>query len=1013
MLQTEGASVEIDLHELLRESKLTSESDDRTPTYAAVLMFHRRPDLLMHDACVVCRAATGLEQREERHIAVGTLPRQVEQTLSFLGGNLFETVRRTGAPKRVSDLEIPRAALRELVVNALVHRRYDIQQQVIVHVREDQIDIRNPGQFDPDLLSLPPEELWQGGRSQPVNPILAALADWAELAERSGSGFKLVRQEFDDAGLCLPRITVEGNTTVLVIPRPTETHRLAARSHLPPLLPLPPGPYLAHSYPMQENFTGRRGERKMLTDWVRGDAGHPLLSLVGMGGLGKSALAWYWVHQDLPQEGLDLAGTLWWSFYERDAGFDSFVSHALTYASAGEADPSDAPSDYERIQWLRGYLHDNPFLLILDGVERVLRAYARLDAAYRGCHLEQEGGEAHLLCADPRAGQLLQALCARGMQTKTLLTTRLHPKELDGLAGCRREDLARLHPDDAVDFLRSQGVRGPRNELMHACERYEFHPLCLRLLSGVIREDPARPGDIAVGAESQLGGALRRREHHILNLSYDTMAEDRRALLSRMAAMRSSLDYQQAMVLSSYENEEELKDALRELVARGLLLWDRENVRYDLHPIVRQHAYDRLGDRKGTHEVLKDYFAAVPKPDKVERLEDLTPAIELYHHTVSTGGYDEACDLLYERLLTPLYYQLGAYDVQISLLEALFPNGQDRPPRLKQESDHAWALNALASVCYTTGRSRRSAELIHRSNAIWEKKGNKRNLAIGLGNLAAAQILLGELRSAEENLRRTIGICIEVEEPFQEVAGHQELGRLLICRGEYGESETELSAAWRINAKGENEQGQCLICSYRALGALSMGDSPAALEALDKAREFWEAWRSKRNPVERDLVQILWLSGAAKAQMVATADAERDLSEALSRCRKIRLVELEADILLEMAKLRWGQANSGLRDQGSGVNGVEAGGRSGGLREEAKNLASEALEIADRCEYRLVQADVRNFLAHMVFDEGDEVAAREHAQLARERALCDGPPHCYRKALDEAEAMLDKLHATS
>jgi hypothetical protein len=28
---------------------------------------------------------------------------------------------------------------------------------------------------------------------------------------------------------------------------------------------------------------------------------------------------------------------------------------------------------------------------------------------------------------------------------------------------------------------------------------------------------------------------------------------------------------------------------------------------------------------------------------------------------------------------------------------------------------------------------------------------------------------------------------------------------------------------------------------------------------------------------------------------------------------------------------------------------------------------------------------------------------------AKERAWCDGPPHCYRKALDEAEAMLAEL----
>ena len=34
---------------------------------------------------------------------------------------------------------------------------------------------------------------------------------------------------------------------------------------------------------------------------------------------------------------------------------------------------------------------------------------------------------------------------------------------------------------------------------------------------------------------------------------------------------------------------------------------------------------------------------------------------------------------------------------------------------------------------------------------------------------------------------------------------------------------------------------------------------------------------------------------------------------------------------------------------------------------------------------------------------------REEAEVARERALCDGPPHCYKPALDEADRLLAQL----
>ena len=79
------------------------------------------------------------------------------------------------------------------------------------------------------------------------------------------------------------------------------------------------------------------------------------------------------------------------------------------------------------------------------------------------------------------------------------------------------------------------------------------------------------------------------------------------------------------------------------------------------------------------------------------------------------------------------------------------------------------------------------------------------------------------------------------------------------------------------------------------------------------------------------------------------------------------------------------------------------------LGEQAKSLTREALEIADRCEYRLKQADIHNFLAEMALPEGDKETAREQAEIAKERAWCDGPPYCYRKALDQAEQMLAKL----
>ena len=113
---------------------------------------------------------------------------------------------------------------------------------------------------------------------------------------------------------------------------------------------------------------------------------------------------------------------------------------------------------------------------------------------------------------------------------------------------------------------------------------------------------------------------------------------------------------------------------------------------------------------------MRDYFAAVPTPDKVTRLEDLAPVIELYHHTVRAGQLDEACTLFRDRLTNPLYYQLGAYQLIIDLLRPLFPDGEDRPPRLKDESAQAWTLNELANSYSLSGQPRRAVPLFEQHN---------------------------------------------------------------------------------------------------------------------------------------------------------------------------------------------------------------------------------------------------------------------------------------------------------
>ena len=806
---------------------------------------------------------------------------------------------------------------------------------------------------------------------------------------------------------------------------------------------------LKHPYPMPPNFTGRTAEREMLSDWLAADAAHPLLAMRALGGFGKSALAWHWLLHDV--DPARWPRVVWWGFYD-DRNFESFLRETLEYllkAGATHLRGATGLNPRQQADGLLHLLHRPGTLLILDGFERALRAYGSMDAAYQGDELgnTQYGTRD---CVSPIAEYLLRCVaCLPGLRSKALLTTRLRPRILethggDLLAGCREVELTRMQPADAVAFFRAQGVRGARAEIEAACAPYGYHPLSLRLLAGLIRRDPRQPGDVRAARHLDVSGDLVQRQHHVLETAYANLAPERQKLLSTVACFRGPVAQEALVQMVAQQQPAESKPrkpsfidrllghrkqtprvseslealgldaALRELVDRGLLHHDRKAGKYDLHPIVRRYAYDRLGDRDRTnaHGQLRDYFAAVPPPERVQSLEDLAPVIELYHHTVRAGQYDEAFELMHGRLVQPIYFQFGAYQLCIELLRALFPDGEERPPRVETKRDQSWTANALANSYSLSGQPGRAVLLFQVSADLDESEGDKVNLAIDLGNLASmAQIYISALRAAEANLRRRIALCQEIKDEFEEAIGHQELGRLLAYHGAWAEAEKELAAALTLFKQQRQVQPQGVVWAYRAQRALllarwstlsgdpksAIGNRQSAIDAARRALELADETARTRYPVERDYVNAYWLLGAAhRATGSSTGSeqaldaAERHLSEALTRCRGINLVEMEADILIELARLRHVQ----------------------GHQEEALRLAEEALLITERSGYVLQGADVHLFLAEMALKQGDREAARDQAQKARELATCDGPPdYTYRVAYAEAGALLDRLQS--
>jgi tetratricopeptide (TPR) repeat protein len=761
--------------------------------------------------------------------------------------------------------------------------------------------------------------------------------------------------------------------------------------------------FLAHPYAMPPNFTGRRAERNMLTGWLNADKDHPLLIIRALGGFGKSALTWYWLTHDVDAK--QYPAVVFWSFYEGDASFDNFLKETLKYLGVLNADQMHP---HQQTEILLNLLRNPGLLLILDGFERVLRAYGSMGAAYQGDELQKDKDDpqdASRDCINLFADAFLKGIGSFGflMRSKILMTTRLTPRAVEKrgqlLQGVREEELKAMNKEDAVAFFRAQGIRGTHAEIEAACEPYGYHPLSLRILSGWILNNRSTPGDIAAARNLELTQDIIQNKHHILEVGFNSLSPSQQKLLGRIACFRAAMTYEALKTLhGDGRGNLAFDESLKTLESRGLLHWDRKTNKYDLHPIVRRFAYDRLAaaDRRGAHQRLVNYFEAVPKIEKIQTLEDLAPVIELYHHMVRAGKLDEALVLFRDRLTNALYFQLGAYQIIVELLQALFLDGEDKPPRLKEEVWQGWTLNTLANAYAMSGQPHRAVQVFETIISIDEKNNDKSSdAAITLGNVASmAQLPIGALKDAERNLRRRIDLCREIEDEDNEAIGHEELGHLLSYRGAWHEAEQEFSAALNLFNKQSNDIGQAVVWQYRAiLGLLMLRDdtiSKLKLKSqIPKALELLDKWSRANYPVEREYVIDYWLLGAENRIKNKLGEAEENLSKALSMCRQINDVMEEADILLYLARLRYDQNNY----------------------EEARSLAEEALTITERCGYVLQGADVNLFLAQYALEQGqDKAKANEYAQTALKLATCDdGPPYHYKVAYEEAQRLLEKL----
>ncbi|MCD6087653.1 MAG: putative DNA binding domain-containing protein [Candidatus Hydrothermae bacterium] len=187
------------LSELLADLELVRE--DR-PTWAAVLLFGRDPQRFLPQAVVHCGRTKGLSEIVDHRLLGGTVIEQVDEAMTFIKRHIAVHLVISESPERMEVWDFPLEALREAVINAIVHRDYREPSDIQLRITDDKVSIWNPGHL-PDGITV--EGLYgMTHPSRPRNRLISQIFYDLGLIERYGSGVPRMIEALERAGLPTP-----------------------------------------------------------------------------------------------------------------------------------------------------------------------------------------------------------------------------------------------------------------------------------------------------------------------------------------------------------------------------------------------------------------------------------------------------------------------------------------------------------------------------------------------------------------------------------------------------------------------------------------------------------------------------------------------------------------------------------------------------------------------------------------------------------------------------------------
>ena len=187
--------------------------DDGDLKRASVLLFGNDPQKFYRQSVIRIGKFVSDTEIQTTDIVKGNLFAQLESAIEILRTKyLLSEIKYEGIHRR-DILEYPYEALREAIINALIHRDYSGTSQIQIRIYHDKLMIMNEGKLPPEI---PVEKLKTSHLSIPRNTLLSEVFYYAGFIELWGHGTLKIVDTCIEQGLPEPDFTEESGAMTVI-----------------------------------------------------------------------------------------------------------------------------------------------------------------------------------------------------------------------------------------------------------------------------------------------------------------------------------------------------------------------------------------------------------------------------------------------------------------------------------------------------------------------------------------------------------------------------------------------------------------------------------------------------------------------------------------------------------------------------------------------------------------------------------------------------------------------------